>query len=130
MNELAEFEQQIKALHEQLVAGEIFLDLGKRLSQLTKKLKGHRREKFENHEVDPLFMVELQMTVNADLIDHDRPLAKGLVEALPEALQSTKIHVRHQLVGFMNWAVEQRRLSNEQLQWLAVNLLQSVFLAS
>ena len=88
MNELAEFEQQIKALHEQLVAGEIFLDLGKRLSQLTKKLKGHRREKFENHEVDPLFMVELQMTVNADLIDHDRPLAKGLVEALPEALQN------------------------------------------
>ena len=127
MNELAEVEQQIKALHEQLVAGEIFLDLGKQLAQLSKNLKGHRREKFENHELDPLFMVELQMTANNDLIDHDRPLAKGLVEALPGALQTTKIHIRHQLVGFINWAVEHHRLSNEQLQWLTVNLLQAKY---
>ena len=127
MKEFGEFERQAVMIHEQLAAGEIYYEARDQLAKLADKLKGHRRTPRETPTVNPVFIVEMHLMMT-DGAPQASSVSDDFLADLLVAIQTADGHLRHQVVSWMNWALDHHRLTNDQLQWLAVQLSQSKYL--
>lgn len=117
-------------IHEQLAAGRLYYQAGEKMAQLATGLKVKKKTKFAAPEANALFAVEAQLWMAAAPEKVPDALPQGFVEAIPEVSRDPHLGVRHQLVSFINWAVDQRLLTNDQLQWLVIQLSQPKYFYS